>query len=260
MWWETRIEALKSAETRVAAARRLSQTSQLKQRLKSLPDRQSVLLRLSTLPKPEAAEQALIDSLRMHPELGRQLPEALAARALAETQLDPTIRSQAAFDAAQQQPGLARRLQDLWTWTCQLAEAWGRWQALEHPPAGHPAHRDIQQQLDWLLAPGWVARTPSLQDLPRFVEGLILRTQKLHQDPASDTQRLTLVEPHWQQCLAALRELVGRKQTPSQALVDYRWLVEEYRISVFAQSIKTRQKVSEKRLDKAWQRVRQTQG
>jgi ATP-dependent helicase HrpA len=116
---------------------------------------------------------------------------------------------------------------------------------------------DIRAQLGRLLAPGWLARTPweRLQHLPRYLKAAALRLEKLRADPQRD-QRLAAE-------LAALeqpfrRELGARSRNGavSPELDQFGWLIEELRVSLFAQELRTPVPVSIKRLAKLWQSVR----
>ena len=71
------------------------------------------------------------------------------------------------------------------------------------------------------------------------------------QSPVRDSQRMALVEPWWSRYLGALES----GQPYDEAMDAYRWLVEEYRVSIFAQRLRTAEKVSEKRLADAWKRT-----
>ena len=120
------------------------------------------------------------------------------------------------------------------------------------------AVNDIRAQLARLLAPGWIARTPweRLQHLPRYLKAAALRLEKLRADPSRD-QRLAaelgaLEQPY-------RRELAARSRNGElkPELVQFGWLLEELRVSLFAQELRTPVPVSVKRLAKLWQSVRQ---
>ena len=97
----------------------------------------------------------------------------------------------------------------------------------------------------------FIAATPwaQLQHLPRYLKGVQLRLDKLRGDPARDAQRLAELRPLEQRWSRRVAELKG---APDARLDEYRWLMEELRISFFAQELKTPQPVSTKRLDKVW--------
>ncbi len=236
----------------------LAQASHLKQRLKSLPERQKVLLRLAALPAADAELRTRLEALRILPDLGADLSTALLARAVADTQLDESIRSEQAFRSACSRGSgeLAQRLQQLWSDCRQLATVWQRWQQQDLPDGENPSRHDMEEQLRWLLAPGWLYRSPCPADLARYVEAVCERAEKLRHQPAADAERMALVAPHWQRWREAINGKLSQRQPIPPALRDYRWLIEEFRVSVFAQKLGTRQKVSAKRLEQAWARAR----
>jgi ATP-dependent helicase HrpA len=93
---------------------------------------------------------------------------------------------------------------------------------------------------------------PALQHLPRYLKGIALRLDKLRADPARDAARLAELRPLEQRWLRRMAELKG---APHARLDEYRWLLEELRISLFAQELRTPQPVSAKRLDKVWSQM-----
>jgi ATP-dependent helicase HrpA len=123
----------------------------------------------------------------------------------------------------------------------------------------HPqAVQDVRQQLARLLAPGWLARTPweRLQHLPRYLKASSLRLDKLRADPARDARlaaELAPIEQAYRREVAA-RARHGALEAPFE---QFGWLLEELRVSLFAQELKTPVPVSVKRLAKLWQTVRQ---
>ncbi len=110
---------------------------------------------------------------------------------------------------------------------------------------------DIAGQLQRLVPKRFVAQTPytQLQHFPRYLKGITLRLDKLKGDPARDAQRLTELRPLDQRYTRRLSELKG---THDARLDEFRWLLEELRISLFAQELRTPQPVSIKRLEKVW--------
>ncbi|SIR66939.1 ATP-dependent helicase HrpA [Sphaerotilus natans] len=110
---------------------------------------------------------------------------------------------------------------------------------------------DLAAQLQRLMGKRFIATTPwaQLQHLPRYLKGVQLRLDKLRGDPARDAQRLAELRPLEQRWSRRVAELKG---APDARLDEYRWLLEELRISFFAQELKTPQPVSTKRLDKVW--------
>ena len=110
---------------------------------------------------------------------------------------------------------------------------------------------DIQSQLQRLCGKRFVATTPwvQLQHLPRYLKAITLRLDKLRSDPSRDALRLAELRPLEQRYVRKLAELKGMTDP---RLTEYRWLLEELRVSLFAQELRTPQPVSAKRLDKVW--------
>ncbi|HEX7369607.1 MAG TPA: ATP-dependent RNA helicase HrpA [Rhodanobacteraceae bacterium] len=107
------------------------------------------------------------------------------------------------------------------------------------------SYADLRSQLDALLAPGFLRELPHarLAHLPRYLKAMRLRAEKLRSDPARDHSRMQQVLPYWRAVLDA-RAAGDTSDTWS----TLRWLVEEWRVSVFAQELKTAEPVSGKRL------------
>jgi len=113
---------------------------------------------------------------------------------------------------------------------------------------------DVTAQLQRLMGKRFIQATPwaQLAHLPRYLKGITLRLDKLRADPARDSQRLAELRPVEQRYLRTVAE---RKGAVDARLAEYRWLLEELRVSLFAQELRTPQPVSVKRLDKAWEQL-----
>jgi ATP-dependent helicase HrpA len=107
------------------------------------------------------------------------------------------------------------------------------------------SYADLRGQLDALLAPGFLRdlSRARLAHLPRYLKAMQLRAEKLRSDPARDHARMQQVLPYWRAVLDA--RAAG---DDSEAARTLRWLVEEWRVSVFAQELKTAEPVSGKRM------------
>lgn len=114
--------------------------------------------------------------------------------------------------------------------------------------------RDCDQQIALLVYKGCFSQTPweYLQHVPRYLRGLRLRIEKHPSNPDRDGKNAASVGLLWQRWQDKMHALNAAHQTPSQALLDYRWLIEELRVSLFAQELRTPFPVSIKRLDKVW--------
>ncbi len=110
---------------------------------------------------------------------------------------------------------------------------------------------DIAAQLERLMPKRFIDATPwpQLAHLPRYLKAITMRLDKLRADPARDAQRLAELRPIEQRFW---RHLAERKGVPDARLDEFRWLLEELRVSLFAQELRTPQPVSVKRLDKVW--------
>lgn len=113
------------------------------------------------------------------------------------------------------------------------------------------ATADASQQLQRLVPRRFLAATawPRLQHLPRYLKAIVLRLDKLRADPGRDAARLAELKPQEQRYWRLVAE---RKGAVDERMEDFRWLLEELRVSFFAQELKTPQPVSVKRLDKVW--------
>ncbi|RNL64197.1 ATP-dependent RNA helicase HrpA [Nocardioides marmoriginsengisoli] len=112
-----------------------------------------------------------------------------------------------------------------------------------------PSMNDMRQQLGRLVAPGFVVEAggTQLREFPRYLAALAERHRKLPESPGKDLELMSRVaefQNGWEQRMAALAP--GRP--PDAALERLRWLVEEYRVSLWAQHLGTREPVSDKRL------------
>ncbi|MDM0017020.1 ATP-dependent RNA helicase HrpA [Variovorax saccharolyticus] len=113
------------------------------------------------------------------------------------------------------------------------------------------ATADAAQQLQRLMGKRFIADTPwtRLQHFARYLKAITLRLDKLRADPARDAQRLAELRPQEQRYWRLLAE---RKGAADERMSEFRWLLEELRVSFFAQELRTPQPVSVNRLDKLW--------
>ena len=119
----------------------------------------------------------------------------------------------------------------------------------------HPLTHLMQQRLQTLLAPGFATRTPWAQwpRLPIYLKAMTLRLEKYSSNPARDAAReadIQELEQMWQEKTDGL---VKQGQPVSDDLAAFKWMIEELRVSLFAQELKTPYPVSVKRLLKVWE-------
>ncbi|WP_070748586.1 GNAT family N-acetyltransferase [Neisseria sp. HMSC056A03] len=118
----------------------------------------------------------------------------------------------------------------------------------------HPLTHLIRQRLQTLLAAGFATRTPWAQwpRLPIYLKAMTLRLEKYSGNPARDAAReadIQELEQMWQEKTDGL---VKQGLPVSDDLAAFKWMIEELRVSLFAQELKTPYPVSVKRLMKAW--------
>ncbi|MCL2001599.1 MAG: DUF3418 domain-containing protein, partial [Planctomycetes bacterium] len=127
---------------------------------------------------------------------------------------------------------------------------------LQRPPT--PAHadsyRDILRQLESLLCPAVLrlATAEQLRQLPRFVQAAAKRIERMCYAIGKDKLRLAELVPYQARYEAAANSRLSRGE--AGLLMEYRWLLEEWRIGLFAQEPGKKVPASAKRLDEAWRR------
>jgi ATP-dependent helicase HrpA len=116
---------------------------------------------------------------------------------------------------------------------------------------------DMNEQLEELLPEEFLVETPWewLQHVPRYLRGIALRVEKIRSGHADRDERLTEeLQPH----LARLREFLhrmGAEAARDPQVEHYHWMLQEYRVSLFAQELGTSLKVSPQRLERQWGEV-----
>ena len=122
----------------------------------------------------------------------------------------------------------------------------------------HPLTHLMRQRLQTLLAAGFATRTPWAQwpRLPIYLKAMTLRLEKYSSNPARDAAReadIQELEQMWQE---KTDSLVKQGLPVSDDLAAFKWMIEELRVSLFAQELKTPYPVSVKRLMKEWERLK----
>ncbi|WP_118786372.1 DUF3418 domain-containing protein [Neisseria lactamica] len=119
----------------------------------------------------------------------------------------------------------------------------------------HPLTHLMRQRLQTLLAAGFATRTPWAQwpRLPIYLKAMTLRLEKYSSNPARDAAReadIRELEQMWQE---KTDSLIKQGLPISDGLAGFKWMIEELRVSLFAQELKTPYPVSVKRLVKKWE-------
>ncbi|MFN0162964.1 MAG: ATP-dependent RNA helicase HrpA [Burkholderiales bacterium] len=190
-------------------------------------------------------------------ELAAQLIDAGLARACLAT---PLPRSEAEF-AARLKEGRERLTlitQEIAALIARVLEAHHAAQKkLAGAKAFAQAHQDMQAQLERLLPKNFIVALAweRLAQLPRYLQAVALRIDRLRADPARDSRLMAEMAMLLQNHLRRSIE-VARAGATDARLDEFRWLLEELRVSLFAQELRTPMPVSVKRLQKAWDAYR----
>lgn len=123
------------------------------------------------------------------------------------------------------------------------------------PPTWRPIVDDLKAQLTELLPSEFLRSTPleRLRHIPRYLAGMSRRLDRLSGAGLQrDAQHRQVIEVHRAR-LAQAMAARDPNQPIDPRLVEYRWLIEELRISLFAQDLGTAERVSPQRLDKSWE-------
>ena len=126
-------------------------------------------------------------------------------------------------------------------------------------PGAADAAEDIRNQLESLVYPGFLRDTPpgKLRAIPRYLRAILARIERLALGKGEARQMLELA-PHRQR-LSAAKATDWTITEVAEAFRQYRWMVEEYRVQLFAQQLGVAEKVSHARLEAHWQKVRELQ-
>jgi ATP-dependent helicase HrpA len=197
------------------------------------------------------------------PDAGRlaeQLADLIADRAFLADQ--PLPRTQAEFEAQLRRGRnrIAAAVQDVTNLAGPLLEAYHQARvALEQTvaPRFQYAVVDIRSQLDHLVSGGFLTLTPWewLLHYPRYLRAIRQRLEKLTSDGLLRDQRSCGLLARRLRAYEQRVESHRQQDLVDPELLHYRWMLEEYRVSLFAQKLGTSLTVSEKRLDEQWDKV-----
>ncbi|WP_111643262.1 ATP-dependent RNA helicase HrpA [Marinimicrobium alkaliphilum] len=116
---------------------------------------------------------------------------------------------------------------------------------------------DINRQLAGLFYAGMVYDTPQdwLEQYPRYLKAIDARLERAQRDPHKDRLGINELTTQRERLEAYLNKEGEHQLWLDPRLMDFRWRLEELRVSLFAQTLKTRMPVSTKRLNKLWQEI-----
>ncbi len=171
------------------------------------------------------------------------------------------VRTQAAFEArwaegAPRLPALAEEVYQLAQEILRHYHAVRQRLAPLNQPRWRPSTQDVAQQLDGLIFRGFLEEIPyaRLQQYPRYLRAVEMRLEKLPLNAARDRKLLETLRPlldRWQERAEAARQA----DRPDPRLEEIRWMLEELRVSFFAQSLGTAYPVSCKRIEARWREL-----
>lgn len=219
----------------------------LKDRIKALEKQlltrqQTLILQLGNLVPKEALRQDILDALLTHALLGE----------------DPLPATREAYFAQ-----VARAKSRLGTtsneWMALLDAIATNYQILKKYLADVDAkmQESLLAQLHQLIYPGFLCKTSwrYLQHFPRYLKAVVMRIEKYRKNPARDQEYEAVISALWQQYNQYLQKH-QQAGIHDPNLEIFRWQIEELRVSLFAQELKTPEPVSVKRLQKLWETVR----
>ena len=115
----------------------------------------------------------------------------------------------------------------------------------------HISLEDIQSQLSLLMCSEFIQTAPFewLEQYPKYLMAIIQRLKKLEHSLEKEQQKLDKIQPYWKDFIE-MHALGAELGLVDEEMMLYRWMLEEYRVSLFAQGLKTSVKISAERLDK----------
>jgi len=241
--FDTESEAELSHRKGVCRLMRFELKEQIKQLEKSLPNFNQYALSLRNIMSPEELREDMLIAIADRAFIGEdELPRTNAdfmkLKARARTRLPAVTEA------------VARQAQAITT----------EYQLLMNQQAKMPAtinrlKRDLDTQVSFLVYKGCFSQTPweYLQQIPRYLKALRLRIEKQPANPERDGKNAASIGLIWQKWQDKINQINASGRLIPRALQDYRWLIEELRVSLFAQELKTPFPVSIKRLEKTWQ-------
>ncbi|WON73660.1 ATP-dependent RNA helicase HrpA [Nitrosospira sp. Is2] len=254
--FDTREAAQASMRGGVRQLLRFELREQMKQLEKNLSGQNRYLgqsvLQLHTLITPDRLIEDIVSAISDRAFIGEDTPPRTEKDFVAQRQ-----RARARLPAVTE--GIARLVQAIGNECQSLLVKLAGGGAPGSKQKGEPNVRlsaQLRAQLEALIYPGFLSATPweKLQHLPRYLEAMSLRLEKYPGNPERDGRHGAAVSALWNQ-YEQRREKHRKAGTSDPHLDEFRWQIEELRVSLFAQELKTPYPVSVKRLQKLWEDV-----
>ena len=244
--FDTETMAQKAHRMGVCRLMRFELKEQMKQLEKGLPQFNQYALLLRNLISPDDLREEMLLAISERAFIGEDdLPrtnaEFMNLKQRARTRLPAVVdaSSRLATNIAQEYQALTQKLNSM-------------------PSNMARIKKEIEEQLAMLLPKRFFSQTPweRLQHLPRYIKAMKLRLDKYPSSIDRDAKSAQNVQMVWQRWQDKVSNLRKANAEISEGLADYRWLIEELKVSLFAQELKTPFPVSVKRLDKIWDDLR----
>ncbi len=243
--FDTDLEANVNLRKGICRLMRFELKEQMKQLEKNLPNFNQYALTLRNIMSPE--------------ELREDLMTAIADRAFIGE--DELPRTNDAFMKLKQRA--RARLPAVSDAVTRLAQTIANeYQLLINQQSNMPAtvnrlKKDVEQQINLLVYKNCFSQTDwqYCQHLPRYLKALNLRIQKQPANPDRDGKNAASVGIIWQKWQDKMNVMQQANLAIPPALQEFRWLIEELRVSLFAQELKTPFPISIKRLEKTWAEI-----
>jgi len=209
---------------------------QVKNLERALPGFNALALKFSAVIPADKLRADLIEAIVDRAFIGDDVPPR-DKRAFEEQKKRAKARLPAVIEGAARHAGAIGEASQ------QLTQAIAQSAAL-----GRVTH-EARAQRDRLVYPGFLARTPwdRFEHLPRYLRGYALRLQKYRANAERDAKHAATVQELWAEYEAYAKVDGGER---AARIEEYRWLIEELRVSLFAQELRTPFPVSAKRLHK----------
>ena len=240
--FDTAREAAINHRQGVCRLMRFELKEQIKQLEKGLPNFNQYALNLRNVMSPDDLRDDLITAIADRAFIGEdELPRTNAdfmkLKQRARTRLPAVSEA-----VSRQVQAIATEYQNLMSAQAKM------------PATVNRLKRDVESQVQLLVYKNCFSQTPweHLSNIPRYLKALNLRIQKQPANPDRDGKNAASVGTIWQKWQDKINALNQAHLRIPQALQDYRWLIEELRVSLFAQELKTPFPVSIKRLEKVW--------
>ena len=244
--FDTAREAALNHRKGVCRLMRFELQAQIKQLEKGLPNFNQYALHLRNIMSPDDLRDDLITAICDRAfinddDLPRTNADFMKLKQRARTRLPAVSEA-----IARQAQAIANEYQLLIT------------QQSKMPATVNRLKKDVESQVQLLVYKNCFTQTPweYLQNIPRYLKALRLRIEKHPAAPDRDGKNAASVGLIWQRWQDKVSSLNQANLDIPQALQDYRWLIEELRVSLFAQELKTPFPVSIKRIEKTWDDLR----